>query len=99
MLIAETANEFQKKTTRPLPFAVTFLVLPIVLHEATRDALPNSTLTALLPWVRANRERLVGFAGRVQNLTEISREAVLFGRQNDIVSLSEGRELAVGGSR
>jgi hypothetical protein len=75
------------------------LVLPIVLHEATRDALPNSTLTALLPWVQDNRERLVGFAGRVQNLREISREAVLFGLQNDILTLNENGELAIGGSR
>jgi hypothetical protein len=99
MLVGETVNEFQKKTNKPLPFAVTFLVLPIVLHEATREALPKSTLTALLPWVQDNREQLVGFAGRVQNLREISREAVLFGLQNDILNLSENGELTIGGSR
>lgn len=99
MLLAEAVHEFEKKTNKPLPFAVMFLVLPIVLHEATRDALPNSTLTALLPWVQDNRERLVGFAGRVQNLREISREAVLFGLQNDILSLNENGELAIGESR
>ncbi|MGC2656525.1 MAG: three component ABC system middle component [Bryobacteraceae bacterium] len=99
ILIAEAINEFQKKSNKPLPFAVTFLVLPIVLHEATRDALPKSTLTALLPWVQDNREQLVGFAGRVQNSREISREAILFGLQNDVLSLNENGELTIGANR
>ncbi len=99
MLVAEAVSEFQKKTTRPLPFAVTFLILPIVLHEATRDALPNSTLTALLPWVQDNREQLVGFAERVKNLREISRESVLFGLQNAILALTENGEVTLGSDR
>lgn len=99
MLIAETVNDYQKKTSTPLPFAVAFLVLPIVLHEITRNALPKSTLTALLPWIQENRDQIVGFAERVQNLREISREAILFGLQNDILSLTETGGLAVGNSR
>jgi hypothetical protein len=43
MLVAETINDFQKKTNNPLPFAVAFLILPIVLHEATRAALARSS--------------------------------------------------------
>src|ERR1700733_9967990 len=99
MLVAEAVHEFQKKTNKPLPFAVTFLVLPIVLHEATRTALPKSTLTALLPWVQDNREQLVGFALRVNQLQSISREAVLFGLQHDILALDEEGDLVIGESR
>lgn len=99
MLIAETVHDYQKKTNTALPFAVAFLVLPIVLHETTRNALPKSTLTALLPWVQENREQIVGFADRVQNLREISREAVLFALQNEILGLTEKGELTLGNSR
>jgi hypothetical protein len=99
MLVAETINDFQKKTNKPLPFAVAFLILPIVLHEATRVALPKSTLTALLPWVQENREHLVGFADRVQNLRDITREAILFGLQNDILAMNETGGITLGASR
>lgn len=99
MLIAETVNDYQKKTNTALPFAVAFLVLPIVLHETTRNALPKSTLTALLPWIQENREQIVGFADRVQNLREISREAILFALQNEILSLTEKGELTLGNGR
>lgn len=99
MLMAETINDFQKKTNKPLPFAVAFLILPIVLHEATRASLPKSTLTALLPWIQENREHLVGFADRVQNLREITREAILFGLQNDILAMNEAGGITLGDGR
>jgi hypothetical protein len=98
-LLAEAVDDFRKKAKRPLPFAVAFLVLPIVLHEATRTALPKSTLTALLPWVQDHREQLVGFALRVNQLRNITREAVLFALQHDILAINEEGDLVIGASR
>src|SRR5215204_450597 len=50
-VLAKAADEFAKKANRPLPFALAFLILPIVLHHGTRSALPGSTVTSLLPWL------------------------------------------------
>lgn len=69
-LLAKTTEEFSKKANQLLPFALAFLVLPIVLHRGTRLALPGSTITSLLPWMQDNREQLVDFAVRVQRLCE-----------------------------
>ena len=99
VLLAEAADNFSKKAKHPLPFAVAFLVLPIVLHESTRIALPNSTLTTLLPWVQDNREHLVDFAFRVKQLRDISRESVLFALQHDILALNDSGALNVGSAR
>ena len=33
VLLAKAADEFTKKSHQPFPFALTFLVLPIVLHH------------------------------------------------------------------
>ena len=98
-LLAKTADEYHKKTQRPLPFALTFLVLPIVLHRATRIALPGSTVTSLLPWIQDNREHLVDFALRVRRLRDITREALLFGTQHETLELTADGDLAVGGKR
>lgn len=95
-LLAKAADEFNKKAARPLPFALTFLIMPIVLHHGTRSALPGSTVTSLLPWIQNNREQLVDFAQRVQRLRPITREALLFGVQHQTLALAASGDVAVG---
>jgi|SRR5882724_7231551 len=99
VLLAKAAEEFAKKSRGPFPFALGFLVLPIVLHRGTRSALPGSTITSLLPWIQGNREQLVNFALRVQSLRSITREAILFGTQNETLALTESGGIAVGAKR
>lgn len=96
VLLAKTSNEYSKKTQRPLPFALAFLVLPVVLHRGTRSTLPGSTVTPLLPWVQEHREQLVNFSGRVQSLRPITREAILFGTQNETLAVAGSGGIAVG---
>jgi hypothetical protein len=88
MLIAKAADEYRKKTERLLPFPLVFLLLPIVLHRATRSALPGSTITSLLSWVQDNREHLIDFADRVHRLRAITREALLFGTQHEMLAIT-----------
>ncbi len=49
VLLAETVAHYDNKAHQGLPFALAFLVLPIILHEKTRRSLPITTLPALLP--------------------------------------------------
>ena len=95
-LLAKTTQEYARKGRRPLPFALSFLVLPIVLHRQTRAALPGSTLTALLPWVQENRDQLVDFPRRVSGLRGITREALAFGVQHETLALGGDGCLALG---
>ncbi len=98
-LIAQAVDDYRDKAKRPLPFAVAFLVLPIVLHEGTRKALPKSTLTAFLPWAQEHRESLVGFAERVRQLQDVTRESILFGLQTEILAVEDDGSLVVGAKR
>lgn len=41
VLIAETARGHLDEGAEPLPFALTFLAVPLVVHEPTREALPT----------------------------------------------------------
>lgn len=99
ILLAKAAEDFAKKAHRPLPFALAFIILPIVLHYGTRSALPGSTITSLLPWVQGNRAQLVDFATRVARLRAITREALLFGLQYQTLALTEEGDLIVGSKR
>ncbi len=99
VLLAKASEEFFKKTQQPLPFALAFLVLPVVLHHGTRAALPGSTVTSLLPWMQEHREQLVNFSGRVQSLRAITREAILFGTQHETLAIATAGGIAVGDRR
>src|ERR1700689_841942 len=99
VLLAKAAEEFKKKTQRPFPFALSFLVLPVVFHRGTRTAFPTSTITSLLPWVQDHREHLVNFAGRVQSLKAITRESILFGTQNETLAVTDSGGIAIGAQR
>ncbi len=99
VLLAKAAEEFAKKNQQPFPFALAFLVLPVVLHRGTRTSLPGSTITALLPWIQNNREQLVNFPERVRSLRAITREGILFGTQHDTLVVTESGGIAVGARR
>lgn len=96
VLLAKTAEEFTKKTDQALPFSLAFLVLPVVLHRGTRDALPGSTVSSLLTWVQDHRDQLVNFSGRVKSLRAITREAILFGTQHETLAIDGSGGIAVG---
>jgi hypothetical protein len=98
-LLVKAVEEFGKKAGRPFPFALTFLVLPIVLHRGTREALPGSTTTSLLPWLQDNRQHLVDFPIRVRRLRAITQEAILFGIQHQTLALSPDGGLTMGAKR
>lgn len=98
-LLAKAAEDFAKKAGRPFPFALAFLVLPVVLHQGTRQALPGSTITSLLAWIQENRDQLVEFALRVQRLRGITREAILFGVQHESLALTEDGNVVIGRKR
>lgn len=98
-LLAKSAEEFTKKRQQPLPFALAFLVLPVVLHRGTRSALPGSTVTSLLPWIQDHREQLVNFSGRVRSLRPITREAILFGALHETLAIVESGSIAIGTRR
>jgi hypothetical protein len=93
-LLFRAADGFTKKTHRPLPFALAFLVLPIVLHKRTRTNLPGSTITSILSWIQEHRDLVVGFATRAQHTRGITREAILFGVAHQILTFTDEGELA-----
>ena len=97
-ILGKASTEFAKKSGQPLPFSLCFLILPIVLHRATRSALPHSTITSVLAWIQDNREHLVDFAGRVQHLASITREAILFGVQHGTLSIASDGAIQCGAS-
>ena len=87
---ASTVNENQ-------PYAVSFLLAPVVLHKSTRESLPTTTRTSLVAWLGDNARVLVGFPERARSLVPSIKEAILFACNGGLLQVQDARLVA--GSR
>jgi hypothetical protein len=99
LLLRQAVDGYQKTALRGLDYAAAFLVLPVVLHQATRALLPGTVATKLHFWAQRHHEVRIGFAQRMQELVPITKEALLFGLQHEALRLNEAGALVVGARR
>lgn len=71
-----------------LPFATSFLVLPLVLHRATRESLPKMVTTSLPVWLDENPLVRARLAERSRMLVPYTREALIFGGTHGFLTIS-----------
>lgn len=87
-LISRTATGYHQGNGAAIPLALTFLVLPLVLHPVTRRALPGRSNTTFESWSAQNEDILVNVPERVLALRPITREALLFLTQLGSIDIS-----------
>ena len=79
--------------TTGMPFPMSFLVLPVVLHRPTRERLPTSTRTSMPAWLQEHAEARVSFFERVTSLRPHTREALHFGLRHGLLRTGEAGAL------
>jgi hypothetical protein len=104
-VIAAAAMEYERRDGAPLPFELSFLVVPLVLHRDTRSALPKGVNSHLARWVTSNPVLAAGFGARAKALAEPVREGIRFGLRQGALDLDganltghrlQGRPAAIG---
>jgi len=85
-LLYAAIKEYEKKASHEFPFPLTYLILPLVLHKQTRDAI-NSRIM-LTQWVQTNQQLLIGFGRRAKDLVLITNEALEFLLQARMIQLT-----------
>lgn len=88
LLLRNSAEGYASEIEGGLPFELSFLVLPVIMHKRTREALPRGVATSMVAWNSENAAILVGMAERARTMARPTREAI-------IVSSAQGL-LAVG---
>jgi hypothetical protein len=89
-LLWQAAIGYAADAGAPLPFDVTFLVLPIVLHRETREALPKAVTTSLAVWLNENSLVRPRIADRATKLVTFTKEALMFGGVHGLLDLTNG---------
>ncbi len=92
-VLATAANGYRKESDHALPWTLSFIIAPLVLHRGTRQALPASIRAHLTTWVSRNPVLRAGFPARAQGLVEPVREGIRFGLAHGVLTL-EGEGLS-----
>lgn len=95
ILLRGAINAYQNEQDAGMPYILSFLILPLVLHKPTRDALPGTTRTRMHVWLQNKPETQIGFVNRIKQLTPITKEAIIFGMQSDLVTFDERGDLVL----
>lgn len=90
-VIAASASQYENRSGDSMPFELSFLVAPLVLHRATRDALPKGVNSHLAKWVTTNEVLAAGFGPRAKALVSPVREGLRFGLRNRAIALDGAR--------
>lgn len=87
VVLWHSANGYVTKRNPAMPLALSFLVLPFVLHRATRESLPRTTTTSLAAWLTEQPLIRARVAERAVALRPFTKEALLFGGAHTLLAL------------
>ena len=87
--ITSACAGYSESSGQPLPFALAFMVLPIVLHKHTRESLPRTSRTSVPAWLQEHAEARIGFHERLMALQPYTREALRYGLAFDWIAIGD----------
>ncbi|MEO6563278.1 MAG: three component ABC system middle component [Nitrosospira sp.] len=95
-LLHEFLKDYAKAQAVGAPLTVVVIAMTATLHRASRERLPNTTVTSLYEWLQDNEDLLIGFASRAKNIVPYVKEAILFGMATEALAAGEGHNLLLG---
>ena len=78
LILHSGVDAYVGESEQPMPFPLAYLILPIVLHEDTRQLLPIAKTTTMHAWLQRYPQVRVGFVERATRLVEFSNEGLRF---------------------
>jgi len=92
-IIRIMVKAYKTETKKALPFELTFLVLPIILHKQSRESLPSKTSKNFYEWLEENTMTKIHFVNKIKSLVPYTREAILFLIYHEAINITDNGEL------
>lgn len=96
LLLILATEHYQRTSKSSMPFAYAHLILPVVLHKATRDGLPRTTLKSLSTWIEEHPALRALLPDNVRALRPFVQEALLYGLVHGCLAVDENGALSLG---
>ncbi|MGA2518153.1 MAG: three component ABC system middle component [Thermodesulfobacteriota bacterium] len=79
------------------PYVLPFLIIPLVLHKGTREALPVKVSTTLSTWITRLQgvHAKIGYAERARSIVPYVKEALIFAFSHNLVCFEGSDSLKV----
>lgn len=84
-VLAYSAKGYTAEASSGLPWLFSFVVVPLILHKATREVSPTIKTTKLHSWIERNPSIRVGFSDRAKSMVPHVREALIFGASTGLL--------------
>jgi hypothetical protein len=95
VLLYRATEGFTGQKRQGMHYALSFLVLPLILHSPTRELMPKTVATPFHTWVNGNSILRIGLAERVRAATPVTRESIIFMIARQCLTL-HGERLSLG---
>lgn len=90
LILHASIGGFSKEKKIGMPYALVFLILPMILHEPTRNTLPLDTRENFFDWFKEQQEEFGRvLAYQICQFVPYTREALIFGMQRSIISVDD----------
>ncbi|WP_420811059.1 three component ABC system middle component [Diaminobutyricibacter tongyongensis] len=86
--ITWAAARYRTTLKQAMPWELSFLVVPIILHRRTRQDLPGNSNTHLPSWITRSQVTLAGLPERATQFAPHVREGLRFGLRTDLFALT-----------
>lgn len=94
-IIRRVVLKYQTEKGKPLPFLFTFLILPLLTNKSVRERIPTQGSPKFHAWLEENPDCKIGMPSRIDQLSQITREAILFLTKHGCLDLDEEGNLKV----
>jgi hypothetical protein len=98
--ILKTAiKAYETENKESFPYALAFIILPLILNKQSKEAMPRSTSKKFHEWLEDNTAIKINLAQQIKNLVPYTRESVLFLIYYGVLKIDEVGNLSFIGNR
>jgi len=86
-------SEYENNSKKKMPFSLSFLILPLLLHKELRDSIDHNT--NLHTWTFENYHKLTDFDKNVKDRIDITKSTLIYLLQTDSLAIDKDATLRI----
>lgn len=94
-IMRECATAYRQEANANLPFALSVLVLPLILNSKIRDRLPRTKANTIHAWINENEDLKIGLANSITSFIPFTRETIMFAINHNSLSIDENGNIDI----
>jgi hypothetical protein len=94
-IMRDCISAYKGESKNNFPFALSVLVLPLILNNGIRERLPKNKANTFHGWINENEDLKIGLANNIKSFIPFTRETVMFAIAHNSLSIDESGDIDV----